>query len=204
MLIKGGGLFTLGYLLPLQCFCFVCGTSENKSCSLMQCLVGSLVCVFSANGSFCRGKSKFTKANFQGFHQSLLSQFCINTHFQKLIFAQESNTKRQLRDTTASDCTTSDICVFSQCWCVFLWNQSTLFSLVFMTFWPCRCLEKFQSLLTENTLVWPGAKPAFQVNNLGLVCTNALMSFGTRGWSWLQLQQGSWIFTRTLSVLNQA
>lgn len=83
MLIEGGGLFTLGYLLPLQCFCFVCGTSENKSCSLMQCLVGSPVCVFSANRSFCRCKFKFTKTNFQGFHQSLLSQFCINTHFQK-------------------------------------------------------------------------------------------------------------------------
>lgn len=47
--------------------------------------------------------------------------------------------------------------------------------------------RKFPGHLTENTLVWPAAKPAFQVNNFGLVCTAALISFGTQGRSWLQL-----------------
>lgn len=80
-----------------------------------------------------------------------------------------------------------------------------LLSLVFMTSRPGPCLrkKKIHGFLTANTLMWPGAKVAFQVNNLGLVCTTALMSFGTRGWSWLQLQQSSWIFTQTLCVPNQ-
>lgn len=83
MLFKGGGLFTLGFLLPLQCYCFVCRTWENKSRCLMQCLLWWFL--LNANRSFYWRKFKFIRSNFQAFHQSWTSKLCIKTHFLKAL-----------------------------------------------------------------------------------------------------------------------
>lgn len=136
-----------------------------------------VVCSSNANKSFYKCRCRFYKFKF---FNCLKKPILKALDIRAKLINNRSNTKGQIRY----------LCQHSVA--MVEWGNSC--SLVFMTLWPYpleKELKKILSFLAAKRLMWPGAQAAFQVNNLGLVCTTALMA--TRGWSWLQLQQGSWI-----------